>query len=59
MREGLDRELNRVTEQTIRMITLVREMVDKSAKALAEQDPPAGPGSHHSGQRGRRTGAAD
>ncbi|GIW24343.1 phosphate signaling complex protein PhoU [Meiothermus sp.] len=39
MREILDRELNRLTEQTIRMISLVREMVDKSAKALSEQDP--------------------
>ncbi len=39
MRETLDRELNHLTEQTIRMISLVREMVDKSAKALSEQDP--------------------
>jgi len=39
MREGLDRELNRITEQTIRMISMVREMVDKSSKALGEQDP--------------------
>ncbi len=39
MREGLDRELNRITEETIRMISLVREMVEKSSKALAEQDP--------------------
>lgn len=39
MRETLDRELNRLTEQTIRMISLVRDMVDKSAKALSEQDP--------------------
>lgn len=39
MRETLDRELNHLTEQTIRMISLVRDMVDKSAKALAEQDP--------------------
>lgn len=39
MRETLDRELNHLTEQTIRMISLVREMVDKSAKALGEQDP--------------------
>lgn len=39
MREALDRELNRITEQTIRMISVVREMVDKSTKALAEQDP--------------------
>lgn len=39
MRETLDRELNHLTEQTIRMISLVREMVEKSAKALGEQDP--------------------
>ncbi len=39
MRETLDRELNRLTEQTIRMISLVRDMVDKSARALSEQDP--------------------
>lgn len=39
MREILDRELNQLTEQTIRMISLVREMTDKSAKALGEQDP--------------------
>jgi len=39
MREGLDRELSRITENTIRMISVVREMVDKSARALAEQDP--------------------
>lgn len=39
MREILDRELNQLTEQTIRMISLVREMTEKSAKALSEQDP--------------------
>jgi len=39
MREILDRELNQLTEQTIRMISLVREMVEKSARALSEQDP--------------------
>lgn len=39
MREILDRELNQLTEQTIRMISLVREMTEKSAKALREQDP--------------------
>ncbi|MCS7068411.1 MAG: phosphate signaling complex protein PhoU [Meiothermus sp.] len=39
MRETLDRELNHLTEQTIRMISVVREMVEKSAKALSEQDP--------------------
>ncbi|MER3482806.1 MAG: phosphate transport system regulatory protein PhoU [Meiothermus sp.] len=39
MRETLDRELNHLTEETIRMISVVREMVDNSAKALAEQDP--------------------
>lgn len=39
MRETLDRELNHLTEQTIRMISLVRDMVDKSARALSEQDP--------------------
>lgn len=39
MREGLDRELGRITEEAIRMISLVREMVDKSARALADQDP--------------------
>jgi phosphate transport system protein len=39
MREFLDRELNQLTEQTIRMISLVREMVEKSARALSEQDP--------------------
>ncbi|RDI96689.1 phosphate transport system regulatory protein PhoU [Meiothermus sp. QL-1] len=38
MREGLDRELGHITEQTIRMISIVREMVEKSAKALADQD---------------------
>jgi phosphate transport system protein len=39
MREILDRELNQLTEQTIRMISLVREMVEKSARALSEQNP--------------------
>lgn len=39
MRETLDRELGRLTEETIRMISVVREMVDHSAKALAEQNP--------------------
>ena len=39
MRGALDQELNRLTEDTIRMISRVREMVDKSAKALSEQDP--------------------
>jgi len=39
MREVLDRELNQLTEETIRMISLVREMVEKSARALSEQDP--------------------
>lgn len=39
MRGALDQELNRLTEDTIRMISVVREMVDKSAKALAEQNP--------------------
>lgn len=39
MRETLDRELNHLTEETIRMISVVREMVDNSAKALTEQDP--------------------
>ena len=39
MREGLDRELGKITEETIRMISVVREMVDKSAKALTDQDP--------------------
>lgn len=38
-RQGLDRELSRITEETIRMISVAREMVVKSAKALAEQDP--------------------
>jgi len=39
MREVLDRELNQLTEETIRMISLVREMVEKSARALSAQDP--------------------
>ncbi|MBF6595920.1 MAG: phosphate signaling complex protein PhoU [Thermaceae bacterium] len=39
MRETLDRELNHLTEETIRMISMVREMVDNSVKALADQDP--------------------
>ncbi|HXF03752.1 MAG TPA: phosphate signaling complex protein PhoU [Candidatus Macondimonas sp.] len=39
MREALDRELARLTQESIRMVSLVREMVHKSAKALAEQDP--------------------
>jgi len=39
MREVLDRELNQLTEETIRMISLVREMVEKSARALGAQDP--------------------
>lgn len=39
MREILDRELNQLTEQTIRMISLVREMTEKSTRALREQDP--------------------
>jgi phosphate transport system protein len=39
MREILDRELNQLTEQTIRMISLVREMVEKSTRALSEQNP--------------------
>lgn len=39
MREALDRELARLTQESIRMVSLVREMVDKSAKALAERDP--------------------
>ncbi|MER3443018.1 MAG: phosphate transport system regulatory protein PhoU [Meiothermus sp.] len=38
MREALDRELGKLTQESIRMISLVREMVEKSAKALAEQD---------------------
>ena len=39
MRETLDRELGHLTQETIRMISVVREMVDHSAKALAEQNP--------------------
>jgi phosphate transport system protein len=39
MRAVLDRELNQLTEETIRMISLVREMVEKSARALSAQDP--------------------
>ncbi|WP_018466538.1 phosphate signaling complex protein PhoU [Calidithermus timidus] len=39
MREALDQELARLTQESIRMVSLVREMVHKSAKALAEQDP--------------------
>ncbi|WP_027893499.1 phosphate signaling complex protein PhoU [Calidithermus chliarophilus] len=38
MREALDRELGKLTQESIRMVSLVREMVEKSAKALAEQD---------------------
>lgn len=38
-REGLDRDLGRITEETIRMISVVRDMVSKSSKALSEQDP--------------------
>ncbi|RIH85356.1 Phosphate-specific transport system accessory protein PhoU [Meiothermus luteus] len=39
MRQELDREISHITEQTIRMISLVREMVEKSAQALGKQDP--------------------
>jgi phosphate transport system protein len=39
MRESLDRELNHLTEESIRMISLVREMTEKATAALSEQDP--------------------
>jgi phosphate transport system protein len=38
MRETLDRELNHLAEETIRMISVVRDMVEKSTRALSEQD---------------------
>lgn len=39
MREALERELNKLTEESIRLISLVREMTEKSAEALYQQDP--------------------
>ncbi|MER3481305.1 MAG: phosphate transport system regulatory protein PhoU [Meiothermus sp.] len=39
MREALERELNKLTEESIRLISLVREMTEKSAEALYLQDP--------------------
>lgn len=39
MREALERELNKLTEESIRLISLVREMTEKSAEALYRQDP--------------------
>lgn len=39
MRESLEREINQLAQESIRMISLVREMTEKTVRALAEQDP--------------------
>lgn len=38
MRETFNKELSLLTESTIRMVSLVREMVQKATQALVEQD---------------------
>lgn len=38
MREGLDKELGKLTENTLRMISVVREMVDGTSRSMIGQD---------------------
>ncbi len=38
MREALDRDLNRLLEETLRMLSLVREMTELATQALVEGD---------------------
>ena len=38
MRESLEREINQLAQESIRMISVVREMTQRSAQALLDQD---------------------
>ena len=46
MRDNFERELANLTQETIRMISTLRDMVEQATKALVEQDLISGSGSH-------------